>query len=358
MADEAPRPPEVIHKAPAEFEVGASRCRLRVVQRGDWTARTLELRVRRPGGVFSTIRFLRTNTDVWIASIPQEMLRPPGLEYAIYSVDKVGAERAHFASEKSPHHVIIRPSAADLRHDARLESHEGNRSRFQAVFSQRRFGRGRPSVYEYNVPEEDQRVYSDYFNVLELDYTYRFLKDRIYSISFGYGMVGGKVGIGFPNHAVYQDTGVNQGVLQDDQPERPGVYYGYAKAYWEIAEKVGLEPTLVMGASYDGFEAGFGLLARLGRVTDTNLAFSLLGISSVGIRFATEFEWQTIPHVPMSLRYELTDFPTGEGLATLASYNIRFQIKGAELIGAIGYGTRRGYEEGGLSFTGGLAWNF
>jgi len=305
---------------------------------------------------FSPIVFQRLQGTTWAASVPAAMIQPPGLEYYIGTVERDGTQVLRFASPESPHFVLVDLSRQDKSSAQRLDAHGGRHTRFAA------------SVHHYNLGERKQtsgemtpgtqpQALPDYFNAMEASVTYRFLKDSIYSVSFGYGMLGGVMGTTTPEREAHSAVNASDVLLSIPRPMKPGVYYGFGTLYWEVGGAFGIEPKLIMGASYDGFEVGAGGLARFGTLTGTHFDVALEGIANVGTRFITEFQWTTVPNFRMSLRNEVTDYPVGGDGGVLPSYNATLLLGQWELTGSVGYGVRFGHESGGLSLGAGLSFD-
>jgi hypothetical protein len=343
----------LIHHAPPRLFPGQAAYPLAARIGDGWSGREMQALVRVRGEKsYETVRFLRREGGVWVASVPGRFVRPPGLEYYLRTIEADEKLVPRFGSAEEPHMVVVDPSSEQMSHRSRLDRHDGHRAVFKATLSHQSMGARRQS-FEEAKPLSALKLFPDSFNSADLSVTYFALRDELYSISFGYGMMGGIMGTSTPDISAYEVE--NSALPSVDKPLRPGVYYGFGKVYWEFYEYFGLEPMVIMGASYDGFEVGGGLLARFGALTGTHFDISLQGITSVGLRFITEFEWATLEHTRMSLKHEMTDYPVGGGMASIPSYNLTLLLGEWELSGSIGYGLRKGHEEGGLCAGAGLA---
>jgi len=322
---------------------------------GSWSGRELDLMVRRPGqsGYFS-VPFLAEGEERFVARLDGSWVKPPGMEYYIRAVEQEGGESARFASPSDPHLVVVDPTGADQRKSARLARHGKLQTEFSARFDHFNFGATRQQLHEAE-PTTKLRPLKDNYNSFEAAIRYSFLQDAIYHISFGYGMLGGVIGTSSPPLEAWDAPNASAFVKEGTQPLQPGLYYGFGTAYWEFADSFGLEAKVLMGASYLGFEGGGGVLARIGTLRGTHFDVSIEGVSNVGYRFVTEFQWSTLPHFRMSLRNEVSTYPFGETLGVLPTYNATLELDHLELSGSIGYGTRKGYEEGGFCAGAGIA---
>jgi hypothetical protein len=321
---------------------------------GMWTGTALELCVRPTGATsYDVSPFLADGEGGYVARLGPALVTPPGLEYYIRSVEADGTLRNRFAEAATPHPVAVDPSRAWLYGQARRERHGNRKTEFMASFQRFDLGKTRQTLEQAQEKTELQLL-GDSYNQLEVGIRYSFLQNGIYHISFGYGMLGGVLGTTSPGMDAYDATNASDTVVDEGRPLRPGLYYGFGTAYWEIFDVVGLEAKVAMGASYRGFEAGGGFLARIGTLRGTNFAVSIEGVSHVGYRFISEFQWATLPYFRMSLKNEVTNYPTAEDVAVIPSYNVALLLDFIEINGTLGYGVRKGYEHGGFCGGGGI----
>ena len=348
----------LFHSAPSRFEPGETNYELLVRVEGEFAGRAISLQGRRAGSTeYQKFPFLRSEKGDYVAAVSGEWVQAPGFEYYIETEEAHGEVRSRFADARDPHLVIVEPSQAEQNLEVRLKRYEQRRSVIEASFRHISFGQD-IRYYDTGEPLPVHRVYADYVNTMEIAYTYRFLQDSIYQITFGYGMIGGALGTDSPDRLEYWDNTLPQSFKQDSIAPLPGLYYGFGKAYWELFDFMGVEPMLLMGGSYDGFELGGGLTLRFGPMPGSHFDLGIEGITHVGIKFITEFELAAEPWLRVSLRNELTDYPMGEGLATLPSVNVTFLLGSLELTGCVGYGRRKEYDEGGLTLGAGASLQF
>lgn len=345
----------LVHIPHARLEPGQTEYLLHARFDGLWGGRGLDLMVRRPGqsGYFA-VPFLAEGEERFVARLDGSWVNPPGLEYYIRSVEHAGAENARFASASTPHLVVVDPTRADQRRSARIVRHGGRQTEFSARFDHFNFGATRQR-YDQAETGTKMRSLQDNYNSFEASIRYAFLQDAIYHISFGYGMLGGVMGTDSPPLEAWLAPNAAAEVKSEVRPLQPGLYYGFGTAYWEFQDAFALEAKVLMGASYRGFEGGAGVLGRIGTLRGTHFDVSIEGVSNVGYRFVTEFQWSTLPHFRMSLRNEVSTYPFGDTLGVLPSYNVTLELDDIELSGSLGYGARKGYEEGGFCAGAGIA---
>lgn len=352
------RRPFLAHVAPAELEGGAPPYHLSATMLGPWRGEDLLLHARVKGqGEYREEKFLRSPKGRYVAVVPEELVQPPGLEYYISSVEEDGSGDVRFASPDTPHFVLVKPYPALLRYEARLKRHQGRRARVEASFFHYDFG-ATPRLYNKDKKDEQRIYFGDHYNMAETSFTYRFLQDQIYQITFGYGMVGGVLGTTSPDAEEFDHPDVPDSAKPEEGPYQPGVYYGFGKAYWEIWDAVGVEAKVMMGASHKGFEAGGGILARIGTLDNTRFDVGIEGITTVGYRFITELNLAAHQYFHVSVRNEVTSYPYGEDSATIPTLKLKVLADGLEIAGTIGYAVREDYERGGICFGGGLNLNF
>ncbi len=351
---EPPSHGAVLHAPPARWVEDEEHYRLVADATGRWTADRLEAQVRRPGTIaWTTVPFRRQPRGDLTAAIPAALVRAPGVEYYLRSMDPDGSARPRFATDTHPHTVAVEASKAGRMERMLLARHGGNRVNLAANFHHVNLGSA-PSSHAMlaSIPHKD-RSYADWYHLLEVDSTYRFLLPGIYHIKFGFGMLGGHLGQANPDRSAWE--ALSPDLRWSGAPTMPGLYYGYTSVYWEIAGWVGFEPRVIMGASHRGFEGGGGLLMRLGPLSRTHFDVAFEGISHVGWRFHTELAWDTVPYVEMSLRTEITNYPMNGDRATIPTFNFKVDLDPVRIHGSIGYGLRKGYAQGGVTFGGGIS---
>ncbi len=352
------RTPFLAHVAPAELEGGTPPYHLSVTMLGPWRGEDLLLHARISGrGAYQVEKFLRSPTGRYVVAVPEQLVQPPGFEYYISSLEEGGSGNVRFASPEVPHYVLVKPYPSLVRREARIERHDGRRARVETSFFHYDLGSA-TRIYDKNTSKEKRIKFDDRYNTAEASFTYRFLQDQIYQITFGYGMVGGVLGATSPDTTEFDNSDVPDSAKPEDRPHPPGVYYGFGKAYWEFWDAVGVEAKVVMGASHEGFEAGGGILGRVGTLGNTHFDIGVEGISTVGYRFITELNLAAHQSFHFSIRNEITDYPRGGDSATIPTLNLKILNNGVEFAGTVGYAVRQDYEKGGVCFGGGLNFNF
>jgi len=310
-----------------------------------WRARAVRLFHRAAGKKsFEASEFKKDAEGRYLALVPNEVVNEPGFDYYIETELRSGARVRNFASAEAPQHVVVRDLSAEERTRRRLARHQGTHDELLLAF--RYVGAGVTSVPGAGGRESEQR---DSYNQLDVAYTHRILSDYIYQIGFGFGILGAKLGMSRP----LAEAAGNPSL-------RTGVYLGRAKATWEFADAIGFDATLVLGANQAGFVVGGGGALRFGRLTGTHLEIGVEGIQQTGYDAWLELAWDTVPGFMMSLRTDLTSYPSSvDGMAVLPSFNVKWMLNKNVTAGAfIGYGTRFAYARGGVSTGMSLAYQF
>ena len=83
-------------------------------------------------------------------------------------------------------------------------------------------------------------------------------------------------------------------------------------------------------------------------------------IQQTGYDAWVEFTWDTVPRFLMSLRTDLTTYPSDkDGLAVIPSFNAKWLMTKNAYVGAsIGYGTRFRYQHGGVNAGANVGYQF
>lgn len=275
---------------------------------GDWRLSAVEVHYRPAGapGGYTVVPFARSTEGGWQARIPSEAVRSQGLEYFVASTGTDGAARQHFASAEDPHPVrVIGEAPADTMAD-QLARYDGHRSRLTLVGELHAYG-----PYERTdrgLPEPDRvESLSDHYWRAEATYIYRPL-EVLHDFRFGVGLMRAE----WPE---VDGAAIEAG-------ETPGINYAFGEINFELHRWFSLGGRLVLGASSEGFVAGFGAIARVGDIAGTHLASTVETIGDVGTRTDLRFHWTTIPRVPMALGIEFTDWPSDQSATDAANLSL------------------------------------
>ncbi len=255
-------------------------------------------------------------------------------------------ERLAATSDARPHPVLVTGNTPELRQQERLARHCGHRSSFEARSQYTRYG-----ASLVDGPQGEDLLTdpgSDNFWSGELEYTYRWLT-FLYDISFGVGVMRG-------HYATLTQDGQTTPWGGASAQDAPGLNYGYGGATLELHRAFSIAGRLTLGASEEGFAAGVGGLLRIGQIAGTRLEIGGDLMQDAGNRGWMRFAWNTVPHVPMALSFEVNGWPDAD-LNTLGSrlmYEAGVELTPAgPLLAHLGRATRAQAAEAG--WVGGLS---
>jgi hypothetical protein len=322
-----------------------------------WRLARLDLRYRRAGASeWLTVPFRRTSTGDWAAVIPGSEVAAPAVEYYIVSQDREGRARNHFASEGQPHRVEVSGLTSEQEEQIRLDRYQGRRHRFAVRSDWSDFGDRSalgwvPNPEDYAAPQT--RLRTDDYVETRFDYTYRIL-GIVHAIHFGVGSLRG--------HAPELEWRDETDDPRAEGEGKPGFDYGWSGITFEFHRYFAMGLDVYLGGSQFGFDGGGGGFLRIGNTAETHLDLAVDYVSNMGYRAACTFAWDTVPHVPMSLTAEFTDWvypddSAGDGVRFwfAASPNV---WRGLIFDLRVGYAARHGSNTGGPIVGGGIAYEF
>ncbi|MDF1564054.1 MAG: hypothetical protein P1V51_13480 [Deltaproteobacteria bacterium] len=295
----------------------------------------LRLHWRRIGEAeYQTLPFGRVPAGDFLARIPAEAVKVPGVEY--YLAGESGPYAGpQFASAEAPFRVRVRQSQDERLHERRLEALQGNRSRANAMVEYVDFGRRA-------VPTADP-LPDNYFQI-QLDFTYRFV-GALDSIRVG----------GVRLRAKGVQGGLDSGPLVGLDA---GFDYGFGEVAFALHEYFGLTGRLVLGANAERFTGGARGELRIGRDPGTHLRLWAGHVARVGTQTGLELHWATVPQVPMAAQVEVTSWPLNGLSAVRLAYRAEIPLgTSVELQPQLSY-QARGAQFGGLGLALGLAYEF
>jgi len=343
----------LIHQAPFSAE-GHRALEITAQVSGEWKVSKIRLFYQLIGTTdLFKVLFRRNTEGDYVARIPKEHVTTPGFAYYIDSVDLKGKVRYHFGTPNRLHRVLVRTESGLGQFLRRLRRHDGFRSSVGASFEINTFGshpafrRGGPPAK--STPPE----FFDYYYRLELWYSYRMLS-TFYELSFGFGHMRGEVPL--DSSTIWGVSGTAPSDIYE-----AGMDYGFSKVFIHLHHYFGVEAKVLLGASAEGFEGGFGLTARIGNLLETHLDLGFEVVSGMGYSLFFELAWDTVPNFIMALRAEVSNMPffTDELLASKAYYKILWKpTQRFHAFLHIGYGRRRLSTGGSIIGKAGVITNF
>jgi hypothetical protein len=349
-ADEAPAPAapaRVYHVPPAEAAPGVALAIDATIDHA-WQA-NLELRYRAlgDGGAFHAVAFERTSGDAYRASVPANVVAPPGIEYFIASTDAAGAVTLHFASAANPHRVAVHPDEKLVLRERELGRYQGRQARAHVAVENVDFG-----SRTVNGKELDDR----YLRV-DADFTYRLLRLPLHSLRFGYTYL-----LGDTPATVRGDGGCDPD--KEDSPGSCTGQAGFKAAGWfelRLRATALLDVDLrgILAATKKGFSVGGRGELRLGSEVGSHVALGAEVLADAGSTGYLRLGWDTVPHFPMAATVELTSLPSSHrATAVRLIYDVAYPLEGG-----LRLGLRAGYQArdsavGGLTLGASVALDF
>jgi hypothetical protein len=323
---------------------------IRALVEGDHRLKRLWVELRPLGseGAWEELPLRRGSGREFAAVAPRGLIQPPGLELRVLSEDLEGARQVHVERAR----VLVQGQTEERQVAERLAAHNGQRSTFRLGGDLTLYGRRL-----YLPPEGGAGVpatrYSDRFWVSEAEYTYRTL-GFLYDIRFGLGAMRGE-------RPVVDVDGEERFLDGRGEGPTPGLNYGWSEATLAWSDHVSTGFRLTLGASQEGFAAGFRGLLRVGSVASTHLEVGGELLQDAGNLGYLKFQWLTVPRVPMSMTIEIGERPDqGQGaLGTRLMLEAGWQVTDQLQIGGrIGYAARELALEGGVVAGLHTAWSF
>lgn len=303
----------VLHVPVAEAEPGQAVEIVAVID-GAWAEPTLMARYRAHGGVWQDAPFEQSSAGGWFATIPAEVIAPPGAEYYIVG-QGAGGPVAHFASEGAPQHIRIEPTLADRLEELDDERLEGHREIVSFDVDGHDFGN------RYGV--------TDAFVRAEAKWTHRVSR-TLHSIGFGFGSIWGRT----PDRD-------GAGAMEEVALGR----YGAAEMRVRVHPSVFVDGRLVLGVSDEGFMNGVGAAVTMGKPWRSNLSVGGELLDDLGATGYVRLQWDTAPPFLMGASIVRSDLPdaklTANGL--YVKYDLSYRMPGGFTVrGAASYGSRDG----------------
>jgi len=307
-------------------------------------------------GEIKAVPFQRSDEQDYIAVIPGEAVKAPGIAYTIEVEPTNGPRFSAFASRKAMHPVSVIEDRTDARERAALSRLGGRRSLLTAGGEYVGFGVTRGTIAipcaagqtsctpgEEKIPEVDEQYYR-----VEASYTYRPLR-TVSEFGFRLGIVRGR--------SLVPLTEI------DEERYKVGLNFGAARVRFRILDAWHVEGELLSSVTELGFSVGIGGSTQIGDPYGSKL---ILGFESLGLgdsapfgnRFYTRLDLVAGERVMVSPIVEVTDMPNAE------TYGVRLLGEvGISLGHGFGLQLRGGYQarrstSGGPGFGGSVSYSF
>lgn len=285
-------------------------------------------------GDMKAVPFQRSEKG-YVAVIPADVLKAPGIAYTIEVEPTNGARFSAFATRKQMHPVSVIEDRTDARERAALARLGGRRSVVTAGGEYVGFGtttgtRAIPCAAGQSLCKEGEDILpsvdEQYYRV-EGSYTYRPLR-TVSEFGFRLGVVRGRSLVSLSEF--------------DESRYEVGLNFGAARIRFQLLDLWHLETELLTSVTEIGFSVGFGASTLIGDPYGSKI---ILGFESIGLgdsapfgsRFFSRLDLVVNDRVMVSPIVEVTDMPNANAF-------------GVRLLGEVGIGLGRGF---GLQLRGG-----
>ena len=295
------------------------------------------VRYRLGGGAPAEVPFLRGSGDEYVASIPEDAVRPPGLSYAIEIEETTGAKIDAFGASTQMQDVRVDEDIDDLRERALLAQVDGRRSVVSSSFDYVMFGKVQPSGTS---PSNVDPVSDSYFRT-EAVYTYRPLR-FIVEFSIRVGAVRGTSPI----------PGYDPVRRPDD--DKVGLNYGAPTVIMRLHDSFHLEASALTSVTEQGFSSGVGAALHIGEIYGSKLVLGFETVKTFGSRGYARLDLVR-QRFRVSPIIEVTDMPHADRAGIRLLTEVAFKLGDGFAIAARGGYQARDFKTGGpglgLSFS-------
>lgn len=306
-------------------------------------------------GVDRIVEFKRGDGEQYVAVVPADLMKAPGISYAIEIEHVNGSRIAAFASRVAMHPVTVIEDITDTRERALLARLGGRRSIISVGGEYVGFGdnQGTQAIpcgaNQTNCKEGDllTPIINEHYYRVEAGYTYRSLR-TVSEFGFRLGILRGRSLKSLPDYQTDKyDVGLN---------------FGAARVRFRLLDLWQAEGELLTSITEEGFSAGIHLATHIGDPYGTKLilGFERLGLSGVtfGNRFYSRMDIVAGSRLIVSPAVEVTDMPNAQAFAVRLIGELSFKISGgfsAQL--RAGYQARK-FNSGGPGAGGSLSYAF
>jgi hypothetical protein len=224
--------------------------------------------------IWKELDFMRAATGPYVATVPMEDVRAPGLDYVVEIELLDGRRELAFASRLAPQHVSVYEEPMDVRERVALERLGGRRSLVGASFDYVRFTNlGGPAA--------------DWYYRAEGSYTYRVLR-TVDEFAIHVGAVRGR---------------------SSGNVEMVGLNYAAASLKLRIADVFRIEGTLLTSVTESGFAGGGGGAMDIGDPFGAKLRLGFEAVHRFGARWYSQVDVPVVAGLRLSPIVEATSMP-------------------------------------------------
>jgi hypothetical protein len=306
-------------------------------------------------GAERIIGFKRGDGDQYVAILPAEIMKAPGISYAIEIEHVNGTRVAAFASRTTMHPVTVIEDLTDTRERALLARLGGRRSIITIGGEYVGFGENRGSLaipcgQNQTTCAPDEEVIptvNEHYYRIEAGYTYRSLR-TVSEFGFRLGVLRGR--------------SLKQLNVYESDRYDVGLNFGAARVRFRLLDLWQFEGELLTSITEEGFSSGFNLATHIGDPYGTKLilGFERLGLTGVtfGNRIYSRMDIVAGNRMLVSPIVEITDMPNARTFGVRLLAELSFKIAGgfsAQVRG--GYQARKS-DSGGPGVGGSLSYAF
>lgn len=213
----------------------------------------------------------------WAATLPGDAMTGDGMQYFVEGVPEGSGAVAVIGSAETPRDVEVEALPGSARPPGTL-AQVTLQSEYASFNSKRA---------------------NDYVWQTEGSVGWRLREEGIRAVRSGFGVLRGKGG----SLRDLDELGL--------APETVGLTYGYVEAEIALTPTFALIGRPILGLRERGITGGAQAFVRIGNDLRTNLSIGGEVLGSVGQRGIVQLDWRTIQRVPIVLRTEVTNQPSG-----------------------------------------------
>ncbi|HVW27643.1 MAG TPA: hypothetical protein VHC69_19895 [Polyangiaceae bacterium] len=245
-----------------------------LVRRAILVYRVAQSSVEPRSSAWRELDFMRSAVGPYVAMVPKDDVRPPGLDYLVELELLDGRRVPAFASRLVPQHVSVYEDPMDVRERLALERLHGRRSAVGASFDYVRFT---------NLGGPD----ADWYYRAEGSYTYRVLR-------------------------TVDEFAIHVGAVRGRSPgndDLVGLNYAAASLKLRVVDVFRIEGTLLSSVTESGFAGGGGGAMDIGDPFGAKLRLGFEAVHRFGARWYSQVDVPVVAGLRLSPIVEATSMP-------------------------------------------------
>lgn len=295
---------------------------------------------------FRAVEFRRGTPGPYVAILPAEAVRPPGVHYTIELELRDGRRVAVFASRRVPHRVLVAEDSMDVIEREVAKRVDDRRAVFWSGGEYVSFGRSVAEVEtERGLVKQD--VDDNYYRI-EGGFTYRPLR-TVSEFGIRAGIVRGSAPVPVRDLLPGQEEGERFDV---------GLNYGAPWIRFRFADIWHGDASLLVNVTEVGFSAGAGAILHIGDPYGSKLSLGVEAIQEFGTRVFSQVDIQAHDRVRVAPIIEVTNMPSADQFGMRLVGEVGVDIGwGFVVVGRGGYQARLA-TSGGPAAGGSLSYAF